>query len=44
MLYQKMSFDKDGKNYWAAKKKFLSMEKFLHDPAKITFCSPERPG
>ena len=23
---------------------FLIMQKFLHDAAKITFCSPERPG
>ena len=23
---------------------FLNMQKFLHDAAKISFCSPERPG
>ena len=23
---------------------FLIMQKFLHDAAKITICSPERPG
>ena len=43
MQYKKTRFYKDGKKSLAAKK-ILIMQKCLHDAAKITFCSPERPG